>query len=257
MSFTSLPGFGFVLDSVRSTRPVLSTSTRSLPGLAAQVGLVGELDPRLADRVAELVVRRLRLRLQLVVVDLADVSEHVRGHLPVHVLAHRDGSALTPGKSSLVLAHVGEHVEYGTSNATGTGVYGETRGSSSFLRMSGRGTASSSARRSTTIVALRRSRLAVDRDDVGDPVVDERPALGVEDPAPDRRLVDHAHRVALRRRGVVAARRDLEVPEPREERAEQAPATMTPTMLIRTRLSITTVPRVRRSPSADCQGAVA
>ncbi len=68
------------------------------------------------------------------------------------------GSARTPGKSSRCSLTYARS-SYLTSTATGTAVYGETRGSSSFLRISVAGFESSSASRFTTIVRLEASSL--------------------------------------------------------------------------------------------------
>jgi hypothetical protein len=204
-----------VVDNVRSTRP-----DARLARLPAQVGLVGELDPVLADVVAELVVRRLRLRGELVLVDLAHVAEHVRGHAAVRVFADRHRLRLDPREVLTVLGDVDELVVADVERDRHRGV-GRDAGVVELLADLLRRRLEQLGEAVHDHVELLLVELAVDGDDVGNPVLDQRAALRVEDPAADRRLVDHPHRVALRGRGEVTRRRDLEVPEAGEEGTEQ------------------------------------
>src|SRR5207237_4929951 len=71
------------------------------------------------------------------------------------------------------------------------------------------------------VVALLGELAAVDHDGVGHPVVDEHPALAVEDAAARRLGGDKAHPVALGLDAVARGREDLEVPEADEQCREQ------------------------------------
>ena len=78
------------------------------PGPAAQVRLVGELHAALADLVAQLVLARIHLRLELVGVDLTQVAELVKRQRPVWVLADRNRLGPHPGELLAMLGHVRE-----------------------------------------------------------------------------------------------------------------------------------------------------
>ena len=69
--------------------PAASTWTLVAPLMPAQQRVVGVLDPGLADLVAGLEVLVARV-LELLLVDLADVAEHVRGQRPLRIVADVD-----------------------------------------------------------------------------------------------------------------------------------------------------------------------
>src|SRR5438552_1957018 len=70
----------------RASRRTPVDRRRRPPGRAAQVAVVHRLDAALADRVAE-VVTPLAQRVELLLRDLADVAEYVRGEFLVGVVA--------------------------------------------------------------------------------------------------------------------------------------------------------------------------
>src|SRR6476646_1618334 len=160
------------------------------------------------------------------------------------------GSARTPGKSSRCSLTYAVS-SYETSTATGTEVYGDTRGSSSFLRMVAAGVLSSSAKRLTTIDRRAPESLrsivitfAIRLSTRGRPWASRiRPRIGGS--------------LTTRTELLCAAAANSPVDaiwryQSRAKSALNSASTMTPTMLIRTRFSITTFPR---SPEGEYQGA--
>ena len=188
------------------------------PGLAAQIGVVGPLDPALADLVAARVP--LAEPRELPLVDLTDVAEHVARERALLVTAKLGRGHLDPGEVVLVLADVARLVvvDVGLDHDRRERVVAE--GSDLAADVPGRNVQELRQLHDHLVEAAVRVRGPELNDRAGD-VRDEHDAVSVHDRATRRLDAIGADLVVPGRLEVLIAGDDLERPEPEEEEREE------------------------------------